>query len=401
MIVSAMSTSDKKGYQKINIALIGLLLRGTVIDLFNAVGLGFLNPIANALAIAMFLIGLIELLRSDAKCVIISSLFFSLLWWISILLHPETLVYVKEEGIQFFIYCLPFLWFGHYFVKKAIYLELFLPVARIKLILALFLQLLILLGVSQDIYKGDYQTAANSILVGLVAVFYLALRDKKRLDITMSVLGTIILLIVGSRSSFVAIVFFWVIYLVSIAKSKELSFLIVFVALLVIAFGLDPLLKFTANVAQGIGLTGHLTEALQTGGVFVDEQREELYLGFTALIRQSAWGYGILGDRYISYQHGIFWKPIYPHNIYLEVLVNFGYILGSVIAVIFTIWIIRSLFFVKNRRYRLVVLVLATVSYVKLLFMSSYWIDQMFFMLLGAMLVLAEKDVLIKKNQSI
>ena len=139
-------------------------------------------------------------------------------------------------------------------------------------------------------------------------------------------------------------------------------------------------------ISGSLGFSTHLSEAVSSGAVFNDENRELLYAGFVSMIWQKPWGYGIMGDRYISYEYGLFYKPIYPHNIYLEVIINFGYVIGIIICALFTFFLFRAILIGNNKQYKVMILVLASTSFVKLLFSSSYWIDQMFFMLLGAMI---------------
>ena len=58
-----------------------------------------------------------------------------------------------------------------------------------------------------------------------------------------------------------------------------------------------------------------------------DENRTLLYASFWEAAQDRTFGYGVMGDRYISYHDGFFFKPIYPHNIYLELIVDFGVII--------------------------------------------------------------------------
>ena len=326
--------------RKIQLALIGLLLRGSVVDLFSIIGLNSLEAPINIIAIVLFLVGFIEIFKKEAKFIIASTLIFAFIWWLSLQFHPENIPYIKEEGGQFFIYSLPFLWFGYYFVKKKYYLELFFPVAKAKLILALVVQLAIIAG-AKDIFKGDYQTAANSMIVGLIAVSYLAISQKKAIDMVLTVVGTLVLFAVGSRSSFVAVLFFWLAYYLSITSSKRSRVIMIIGLVLVVLIGFNPIIRVISSLAGSAGFSTHLSEALEGGAVFQDEQRDMLYAGFVSLIGQSPWGYGVMGDRYISYSSGIYWKPIYPHDFYLEILVNFGYVIGSIIALIFTYYFLH------------------------------------------------------------
>lgn len=377
---------DYNKSNKITLALYGLLLRGTIADLINVLSLNSLEPLINIIAIFLFIIGFSVLIIQEFKFILLSGLIFSFAWIISTILHPENLEYVKDNSIQFFIYVLPFLWLGYFFIKEGFFLELFLPVARVKLIIALFVQIIIFLLPSRDIFEGDYQTTAYSIIGGLISVYYLAVKNKKKIDVILSVIGTVILFLCGSRSIFVAILFYWLVYFIKqTSKSTKLA-LIAISLILFISVSFQQIFDPIAQMANSFGSSTHLVEALQSGTLFEDRAREELYTGFITLISISPWGYGIMGDRYISYQTGLFWKPIYPHNLFLEIMVDFGYIAGSIISIMLLYYIIKSIFYNVNYRYSMTVLLLTSISFIKLLFASTFWHDQFFFMLLGVLI---------------
>lgn len=377
----------------IKYALYGLLLRGNFADLLKFFSLDSLEPLVDVICIFLFILGTFELLKIEFKFISGSTLFFVTLWTASTILHPSNTIYVKENLLQFFVYCLPFMWLGYYFIRHSIYLDLLLPIGRIKLVLALIVQYLILFFPSRDMFNGDYQTAAYSIIVGLVCTYYLALRDKKDIDKFLSVLGTLTLLIVGSRGIFVSVIFFWLIYFLSQAKKKTKIILIVSTALLFSCFSMQQIFSPIAAISQSFGFSTHLTDAISNGEVFEDGNRELLYVGFWMLIFRYPFGYGIMGDRYISYSTGLFWKPIYPHNIFLELMVDFGFIIGAILGLVLVYYIFKVLLFCKNPKYTMTILVLTCASFIKLLFASSFWIDQMYFMLVGALIAIKYIDL--------
>ncbi len=366
-------------------ALAGLLLRGTVVDLFKVFSMGWMEPVVNIIAFALFIVGLLQLVKLELKTIAISTITLTLLWVYSYYHFPGNKPYIEENFIQFFIYCLPFLWMGYYFVKSGLQLDLFLPIAKIKLVLALIVQIIIFIVPSADIFEGDYQTAAYSIIVGLIGVYYLSIRDKEISDILLSVFGTLILLLAGSRAIFLSVIFFWLIYLINKVNFKN-SILIVIVALFISLFGFQTILKPIDVLSQRFGFSTHLSEALVSGTIMEDENRTLLYASFWEAAQDRRFGYGVMGDRYISYHDGFFFKPIYPHNIYLELIVDFGVIIGSTVFLILLFYLIKSFFFNKDETFKMTILVLTSTTFIKLLFATSFWIDQMFFMLVGALL---------------
>ncbi len=381
MLYKTLPNNERKLYW----LLLGILLKGTLIDLANVLQMNILEPIINALCVLLFLIGLTELLKSVSKTILISTSIFAVLWLFSYWFYPQNRPHILDNYIQFFIFVLPFFWVGVYQIKNNIYLKLFLPIARIKLVLACLVQILIFINPSLDIFEGDYMNAANSLLVGLIAVYYLSFQERRISDIALSIVSTIILLLCGSRGVFVSILFFAFLYIASSAK-KSHQVMLVGTFLILSFIDLKQLILLPiAELANQIGYSSHLIDAVVDFSVFEDESRTQLFEGFYKAIWKAPFGYGIMGDRQLAVVNNIWHKPMYPHNLYLEALINFGYTIGLLIAIIFTFKLFKSVFIIKNSSFRDTIIVLASCSFIKLLFSSSYWWDPIFFMLLGSM----------------
>lgn len=373
----------------VNIGLAGLLLRGSVTDLFRVLfgQSRIIESVIAILAISMFIISLYELLRCCSKVVISSLFVFAVIWGISFYFYPKNRPYIIGEYQQFFIYTLPFLWMGYYLVKTDTFINLVIPIAKIKLVLALIVQILILLHLSPDIFNGDHQTTSYSLIFGLSALYYKSTRDKRVDDIVLSIIGTVVLLLVGSRSIFLSVIFYWIVYYLAVEKQKKRIYFIILITLLITIIGLDPFITSLSKVAESVGYSTHLTESLSDNAIFRDENRTLLYTSFISFVKESPFGYGIMGDRYLSYSSGLFYKPIYTHNIFLEICVDFGYVFGLILIVILLVYTIKGLI-IKNIRTQITLLILLSSSFIKLLFASTFWGDQLFFMLLGCLMAM-------------
>lgn len=380
-----------KGLKRIYLLLIGLLLKGPIVDFITIFQVPVLEPLVTVICFILFIIGLTELLKSSWGVVASSTSVFFALWLFSYIFYPNNRTYIEENYVQFFIYVLPFFWIGYYFIKHKLYLDVFLPIAKVKLILATINQLIILLYPSLDIFDGDYMTAANSMLVGLIAVYYLAFRHKKSFDIALMIFSTFILLLSGSRGVFASILFFILVYCAIRTNFKGKLIFISFILLLLIFDFKSILIQPIASFAESIGYSTHLVDALVDQSFFEDENRKVLFDGFLNSAYNSPLGYGIMGDRYISVAHNIWHKPMYPHNFYIELIVDFGYILGSVIALVFTYYLVKGLFFINDSSFQDTVVVLASCSFLKLMFSSTFWWDPQFFMLLGVLFAMRYK----------
>lgn len=388
---------QKRQTKLVMIGFAGLLLRGTVTD-FSRVLFGenpTIESIIDIIAVSMFIIGLYEILRSCSKVVIGSLFVFSLIWLFSYYFYPENKPYIIAEYQQFFIYTLPFLWMGYYLVKSNALIDLVVPIAKIKLILALLVQILILLHFSPDIFGGDHQTTSYSLIFGLTVLYYKYTKERRIDDIILCVLGTLVLLLVGSRSIFISVIFYWVVYYFLTVKHTRNVVVFLLLALFLLLVGLDPFINSLSRIAESVGYSTHLSESLSEKTMFEDDNRMLLYTSFFSFVKESPFGYGVMGDRYLSYSSRLFYKPIYPHNIILEICIDFGYVIGLIIIVFLLVYILKGMIR-RDHRTQMTLLILLSSSFIKLLFASTFWWDQLFFMLLGCLLAINHSD---KKKQ--
>lgn len=375
-------------------ALAGLMLSGTIINLLNVFIKLFFNStftyvekIIDIIGIILFVLFIPELLRKAYRFVIITLVSFSLLWIGAGLIFPENIPYLIENSKQFFIYVLPFSWIAVYLTRNQDFISVFLKIGKTKFVIALITQIVIFIFPKTDIFDGDYMDASNAMLVGIMSVFYLAYKDRKMVDIILSICGIFITLISGSRNVLVAIIVFWILVFIQMNRRKKFIWLtgILFFGCLLLIF-YRPILELVSKIATDIGFSAHLIDALLTNSVFEDSTRLKLFEGFwQAILERPFFGYGVLGDRAISIPKGIWHKPMYPHNIILELFIDFGMLFGSLIITWYAIKIIQG-FKSKNEKYKGAVFVLFCCSIVKLMVSSTVWNDQMFFMLSGFLL---------------
>ena len=71
---------------------------------------------------------------------------------------------------------------------------------------------------------------------------------------------------------------------------------------------------------------------LLTGTISDDNGRKEIWNAAIDMIKTNPFGYGAMGTRHVIY----FIHDVgHPHQVFLEILVDFGVLLGSIIIIIF------------------------------------------------------------------
>jgi len=87
------------------------------------------------------------------------------------------------------------------------------------------------------------------------------------------------------------------------------------------------------------------------------------------MIKNGFWGYGAYGDRYVIGR--VYWVG-YCHNIFLELLINYGWIIGGILCISIVVTSLKMLITCKNESWW-ICFVIFFVPSMKLLLSGSYW----------------------------
>ena len=135
----------------------------------------------------------------------------------------------------------------------------------------------------------------------------------------------------------------------------------------------SAILVFIGNMLTAFSIDSRNFSFLIGGNLLDSGSRVELYKD--AIKHVGVLGKGVLGDRVLL--------DIYPHNIFLELLIHFGYVLGFALCVALIIVIVKSLF-EKKRPELFFILLLLPCGFFKLLVTGSYLNQEpAFYALLG------------------
>ena len=92
---------------------------------------------------------------------------------------------------------------------------------------------------------------------------------------------------------------------------------------------------------------------------------------FSLISEGGPFGYGFCASRYL-------YSGSYPHNLFLEILIDFGYFGGSILIFLFVFGIWRFLLNVKDKEWRFMFIALVSCAFGKLFVSSSLWSDTLF-----------------------
>ena len=227
----------------------------------------------------------------------------------------------------------------------------------------------------------DNSSMANIVLMSLVIVLTNALLKPDALSIVTSVFGSLMLLTYGARGACVGLLSYLLLHLIFNTK-KRITWLVVLVIAAMVFYQMgwfEMTLTYFENTLNNMGLSTRVFDFLHTGSSNWDSdiERQRLYATITNAIKDRPFvGYGILGDRAII--------GGWAHNIVLELWIDFGVIIGTVVFIGIILHIVNGIRYTQVNSYqRGIVLAFVSGTMVIFFFSGSLWVSKYFFMLLG------------------
>ena len=135
--------------------------------------------------------------------------------------------------------------------------------------------------------------------------------------------------------------------------------------LLMVLFFYDPILQAVSSKLTGIGLNSRTLEMLLNSSITDDSSRGRILQNTMSQV--DLLGHGLWGDRVIL-------NGRYPHNIIAEILIDYGWILGSGILILISVILFRG--FIKADTFKSVVLCALFPSGIIRLFHSGSFLGQ-------------------------
>lgn len=208
-----------------------------------------------------------------------------------------------------------------------------------------------------------------------------AFLNKKKVYYIPFVIGLYTILMGGSRGAILwpiamfplMLPFCWK----NMDKRKRRNTIVLFVLLFLIGTVVflfyDLILSALLSLLNSFGLESRTISAVLSGSFSDGNGREQIYKIAIELIKTGgAFGWGVYGDRYVIADR-ISWAIWgYSHNVVLEILVSFGWLLGSLICGIIIKKIV-DLYHDCNNIERQIIFITFFVTSFKLILSSSFW----------------------------
>lgn len=248
----------------------------------------------------------------------------------------------------------------------------------VKITPVIALEMIISFLIYHFIFNTEWGTGAMGLsyklLIPAVLTLYCLFKEFNIWHFALLAALLVIMLLQGSRGPLVSVFSFAVLYQIINFSGSRKRVLINITALLIpsILFitNIDKMLNWIMSLSSKYGFYSKFLRVMNDGNFFEANGRDIIASEAKEIILKNPLGNGFFAERPII--------GTYCHNIFLEFLVDFGIVIGTILIVAYVFGIIRKLrsksFAEKN-----VINIMFCAFLIKLFFSGSFWIETSFF----------------------
>lgn len=229
------------------------------------------------------------------------------------------------------------------------------------------------------------------LLIVAILCMYSVLKKFNVIDLILLIVLLAIMLLQGSRGPFLSVILYFIMYIMTNYRKYTLKIIFIFgVFVLIAAFvymNLDSILMQLDKVATENQFEAKIIRWALEGNITELNGRDRIMTEAIDMIKERPlYGYGMFGDREII--------ESYCHNVFLELMVDFGGVWGVIISAFIIIGVIKALIHCSQAQ-RDVITILVGMFIFKLLMSGTFWTEFAFFMILTMAINNAERKRLL------
>lgn len=306
--------------------------------------------------------------------------FIFFIYFLSSLIYPNSSMYVEENAVKYLVCTLPFYFVGltFNFSGNRKWIVLFAYFATVLNIAYMFL-------ITSNTFDSDHQEAmrkAYILLPSLLVILWNFIESRKIIDMLFAALCFMMISGYGTRGPFLCMIFFLAVYFFFYKQWKRPTIargLIVICTYALYIFS-EYFAMFMITVVGTIGLSTRIFDSILNDAFINYEQshgRDELQEAlFIRLNANGGQGFGLYTDRIVG-------DGYFAHNFFVEVWYQFGYIIGSAIAIAFLLLVVYALRKSKNITSSIFIVAIFCACFLQMMFSSSYLQNTGFYFLIG------------------
>lgn len=234
----------------------------------------------------------------------------------------------------------------------------------------------------------DYMSLSYYILTAGCVCIYNVLNNGRLVHLPFAILSLFIILAAGCRGALVCIlgfIFIQIIHQLRVSpNSRNTKYLKVgiFVIIMLFTFGIIGNIEVIATWFDRIGISSRSVSMLTESSFLEDNARDGIRKVVWRGIEENPFGYGLFGDRYITFKYYIGGAE-YSHNFLYEIWAEFGLLLGSILLIVIFLRLTKLYFIKFNNPSFSMMVILIPYGIFRLFFSGTYLNDIEFFMLMG------------------
>ncbi len=316
---------------------------------------------------------------------------------LTVLIYPQNVEYITYNYSYYIAFCIPAFFIG--LSCNEFDDNMFRIIANVSCISIVASYVFTFMYVSKNSTVVDELGQSYSVLLCTLMIGGYYFSKKKKIYLIMYLLGVIYALSLGSRGPIICVCVHSVLCLFFSSKLRlpnkiAISFAIFLVVMIVLKTSIynDFLITVQRLLKQNNMSTRVIDFLLSGEYISHTSGRDEIYDQLFILLRERPLvGYGLFGE----------WPFIHwnAHELYLEVLFEYGYILGSILIIWYLFTVLSA--YIKEKDISSKLFITALVSFVLVQGVMSYsHLRPELFLLLGFCIRCNRKRIIDKKQRS-
>ena len=373
----------KKSRQKnaIQLILLCLIFCSSAIRMYNSyvIQMEIINVVIKYMLI---ILSILFIFQSNTKLippfifgsVITSVLFFNYLFW------PDNRPYIQgileEQWIYIFVLILCVYYVQYRTIENALIISagIILVIDTLLILSPNYYRLFVNYG-----YGGVGATYSYSLLFPAIVYLYLFKNKKQKIFLFLSGSAAFLMIFYGSaRTAALCYIIYFVFQELTSENgfnSKKIIRMIIFIiGFVFVFFNLSSILQFIGKIIGKDGYNSRIIDLFGSGALSTDSGRFELQRQLLPKIFsvEGCLGYGICGDRVITSTHE------YSHNIFLQLLVEFGLVGGGLVILLMLYLFYNAI--IKKTRFNKILGILFPVGILPYFVTGTFWRSYYFWM---------------------
>ena len=197
-----------------------------------------------------------------------------------------------------------------------------------------------LIGFVNNSLNEDNMVLSYSVLFPTMYLYYYFSRTKKKIDLLFFLIGVGMILMLGTRGPLVCLIVFLLVFLFLNYRHNAVMTINLLLALGIFYIFLRPIMIILMFLARIVGLSTRIFEKFLEDELIDYENSsgrnkiQEILWSYISNDRGGI-GYGLGSDRIVGLENA------YAHNLVYEIWMDFGLYIGSILLILFVLFITK------------------------------------------------------------